>query len=146
MNKILHIIVCFFVFFLFAQKANGQTYCGLTYYYDAGGNRIQRIVTSDCSGGDDRMLMVTDSTTTNTNQQLTEALYPNPTGGTVSVVFNNPVSEAQVAIIDYLGRQLYIATVSGTNIPLDLSHYNDGVYMIVVRTGGNSYESKVVKE
>jgi hypothetical protein len=129
----------------FAAKAEAQTYCGLTYYYDAVGNRIQRIAVSDC--GEGRMLVIADTATKDsTSQRLTEGLYPNPTSGAVSVVFNNPVSEAQVSIMDNLGRQLYTATVSGTNIPLDISQYNDGIYLIVVRTGGNSYKSKVVKQ
>jgi hypothetical protein len=143
-----YIFISILICFIFLPKTNAQTGvetdCGVTYSYDAVGNRIQRAPI--VCGFDTRMLVVTDSTKNTTNQQLTEALYPNPTGGPVSVVFNTPVMEAKVTIIDYLGRQLYSATVSGTNIPLDLSHYNDGVYMIVVRTGGNSYESTVVKE
>jgi hypothetical protein len=146
MRNINYILTFFLSIIFFVQKAGAQTYCGLTYYYDAGGNRVQRIVTADCTGGEGRMMVVTDTTTNDTTgQKLTEALYPNPTNGLFAVVFNNPVSEAQLSIMDNLGRQLYGTTISGTTIPIDITRFSDGIYMVVVRTGGNKYQSTVVK-
>ena len=122
-----------------AKHATAQTiYCGLTYSYDAAGNRIQRIVTADCDPGH-RMMVVTDTTTIDSIKEgLKEILFPNPTTGQVSVVFNTPVAEAQITVTDNLGRQLYSTTASGTSIPLDISRFAEGLYFILVRAQGNT--------
>lgn len=93
------------------------------------------------------MLVITDTTSKDSVLQgLKETLFPNPTTGPVAVVFNQPVSEAQITITDYLGRQLYTTTASGSSIPLDMSRFSEGMYYIVVRTQGNKYQSTVVKQ
>ena len=150
MKHLIALILC--IIYIINVSYAQTSYCGLTYYYDASGNRIQRIVTSDCTpystgpgGGDgSRMLMIVNDSSN--SQSLTEALYPNPTTGPVRVVFNTPVSEAQITVTDNLGRELYSTTASGSSIPLDISRFAEGLYFVVVRMQGNTYQSTVVKQ
>jgi hypothetical protein len=142
------LLTCSFIIACFCfQNANAQTsstYCGLSYSYDDAGNRIQRIVTADCSDHHE-MMVVTDTTTKDSVSALTETLYPNPTSGLFYMVFNNAINDAQLVISDNLGRQLMSTTISGNTIPMDISTYADGLYFITVRIGGESYKKAVVK-
>ena len=85
--------------------AQGTGLCGPYYSYDNAGNRIFRGLV-ECGT---RMLLVSDSnssTPPDSTQRLTASMYPNPTAGTVNIVFNNPVNSAQITIADNTGRQL----------------------------------------
>lgn len=109
--------------------------------YDAAGNRIQRTISGDC-GHVGEMLVISDTTTKDSVLQgLKETLFPNPTTGPVSVVFNNPVSEAKITITDNLARQLYTTTASGSSIPIDMSRFAEGMCYIVVRAQGNKLDN-----
>jgi hypothetical protein len=143
------IILVLLSFCLSTQFATAQTNCGLRYDYDAAGNRIIRYVPIcgiDGGGGHSgkRDLSQTDSSAT--NQNLTEALFPNPSAGLVNIVFNNTVTDAQLTITDNLGRQVLSTTISGSTIPLDITRLPQGMYYVTINTNGVSFRNTVVRE
>ena len=143
-------IMLMFIVFTYGQSAIGQTSCGIHYYYDDSGNRKQRIVPicdDGGGGGGTEMARQNPALTDSTNaQNLTEALYPNPTSGLVNIVFNNTVTSAQLTITDNLGRQVLATTISGTTIPLNITRLPQGMYYVTINTNGVSFRNTVVRE
>lgn len=76
-------------------------------------------------------------------------LSPNPTSGQVSlqVAFSEAV-DARIRIVNMLGQPLFQAFeqhVLNTNLPIDLSNYPDGIYLVQVIVGDEMRTQKVVK-
>lgn len=63
------------------------------------------------------------------------AVYPNPVIETLNVTCNFSSDEVTFAIFDYSGKQVYISTdaiSAGTNKAINVSAFNDGVYILKV--------------
>ncbi len=71
------------------------------------------------------------------------AIYPNPTSGKINITNNNEIMGFK--IIDLLGRIIYQNTLSypSSELDLDLSFLNNGVYTIVLETS-ISWQSKII--
>lgn len=136
---------------IFSFNSHAQTYCGLLYSYDSGGNRIKRevIPASNCGdpggGGGGNSAKRGEEETTNTQEALTATFFPNPTTGQVTVQLSSSVTEVQVSISDNSGRVLHTTQSSGSSLPVDLSRYADGLYMITAKTQGRVFRSTVIK-
>ena len=74
-------------------------------------------------------------------------IYPNPTDGIFSVVLeSNLKGDFTINIFDFLGRVVYKtkADNKAKNV-LDISDKSNGIYMIKVSNGENSYQKRVIK-
>jgi uncharacterized protein YjdB len=74
--------------------------------------------------------------------------FPNPTSGRLNIMWNEAtIEKASVVITDITGRQVYTATLTLTEgkgvSPIDLSVFNNGLYMISIKTATLSYNSKI---
>ncbi len=86
------------------------------------------------------------------NSQVNEnsiGIYPNPASGLLDVQWAQQViGTADVTITDLAGRVVYKAemdmAVSSAKAQLDISTLNDGVYIVTIRTGNISFNSKLV--
>ena len=69
------------------------------------------------------------------------SVYPNPTNGTLTVV--HPPAEAQVRLLDLMGREVY-STALPLPATLRLPALPDGTYMLLVVTGDNRFNHKII--
>ena len=58
-------------------------------------------------------------------------LYPNPTKDNLRIIINKDISVNEIVIIDFIGKQIKIVSINNlTNITLDVSDLNKGVYFV----------------
>jgi hypothetical protein len=128
--------------------------CGLTYGYDAAGNRIIRFIVS-CTGLESHK---TDETSDTTSQQSGHSakdtlfseievnLYPNPTSGKFTLDFNQPLNFVQVVVINNNGQIMLTVKTAGQQIPIDISSFSAGVYYVKLYTTKKEFAKIVVKK
>jgi hypothetical protein len=76
------------------------------------------------------------------------AVYPNPTNGLLNIELNAPVNgSAIVRITSLLGEEIYSAAIPSTSgkLTLDLSKFQDGVYLVQVSDNNGSVIKRIVK-
>ncbi len=70
-------------------------------------------------------------------------MYPNPTNKTVTLEFEKQVSQMNVQLVDLAGKVVLQAeTFSGSQLQLDLSGLNSGLYLVYIKEGN---ETRVLK-
>ena len=74
------------------------------------------------------------------NHEISFNIFPNPSNGIVNISTDKTL---QVNIFDILGKAVYSNTVNGTKA-LDLSHLENGVYIVSVSDGKNQTSEKIV--
>ncbi len=79
------------------------------------------------------------------NERFT--VYPNPTNGLVSIrLKDNTTGIDQVVVCDVLGKKIKTNSFKSSNVMLDLSDLNKGVYFIKLQSGELEKTIKVVKQ
>ncbi len=75
-------------------------------------------------------------------------IYPNPANTTVSITLNNPNDLIkQIEVYDYNGRKVISNNINQlNNINLNLVDLANGIYLIKVSAGDNTYIQKIIKE
>jgi hypothetical protein len=71
-------------------------------------------------------------------------LVPNPSAGKVTVRFNQNVHDTDVTIFALTGQQVASFKVNGTSAVLNLSHFNDGVYLVRIRSDRGEHTSRLI--
>jgi hypothetical protein len=76
-------------------------------------------------------------------------VYPNPTSGKINIIVpESAVNSYMFSLYDFTGRLLQSGTLNGGgNKPvfhLDFTHFQNGIYLLKLKSGKNNYESKVV--
>jgi hypothetical protein len=71
-------------------------------------------------------------------------LVPNPSNGNVKVRFNQVVQDAEITIFALTGQQVSSLKVSGNMTNLNLTHLNDGVYLVRIRTERGEHTSRLI--
>ncbi|MFY8189248.1 MAG: S8 family serine peptidase [Flavobacterium sp.] len=59
-------------------------------------------------------------------------IYPNPTNGIVNLNVGSFWQDANIIVHDLTGRKMMQRTISNSELAIDLSHLNEGLYMISV--------------
>lgn len=77
-------------------------------------------------------------------ERLGMVFYPNPTNGILHV--ENLEEGATLYIYNLNGQALFETHAEGRNAELDIANFPQGVYLLVVETGGDWYYENVVKE
>jgi hypothetical protein len=100
-------------------------------------------VVKDNKNRDIRFAIASGNTTgiDNLNQNAQFNLYPNPNNGDFKVVVNNlKVKNAEISILDMLGREVYNQSykLNGTSDELDIFNLNvkSGSYNLIISTDG----------
>lgn len=70
---------------------------------------------------------------------------PNPTSGYTNVIVNYEYEHGTCTVVDISGHVLESFEITGRTVPVDLGKYPEGVYVINVKTDGESEGVKVVK-
>jgi len=72
-------------------------------------------------------------------------LYPNPTGGLVTIEGNRSLLQEPYVVLDHAGREILSGQIDSETFVLDLKGMAVGIYLL--RIGGNSHQTyKLVKE
>lgn len=83
----------------------------------------------------------------NENSILNLDAYPSPTSGTITIA--NPVigKKADCSIFDIQGRMIFSREISfADKLNLDLSNFENGLYVLKVTSDGKIYEARIVKQ
>jgi hypothetical protein len=147
MKKILSIIALS----LTAYYAQAQT-CKIKIYYDANGNRIQRVL--ECTAGKP----APNETVLQTTMKQTNAfnlasgiyqVYPNPAENKVNIKLEADLlaKGCSISLTDITGKVLYQqrAVADAVSI-IDLQGYTDGIYFIIIATSNDRHTVKIVKQ
>ena len=81
----------------------------------------------------------------NANNQLSLALYPNPTTGIFTIELTNGLTK-NIQITDITGRVVINQTTNEDLINLNVSNLANGVYYVKVLSNGESEVMKIVKQ
>ena len=125
-----------------------------TYDYDNAGNRILRTTVHL------RQAIAADSDTifadvSNTKQEPyyeeivgenNIKVYPNPTKGKVILQFDKPVETGFYKLSDLSGKLLLDGAITASIIILDLSRYENGVYLLTLTLDGQTDTWKIIRQ
>jgi hypothetical protein len=123
--------------------------CGLTYFYDAAGNRILRMVVP--CGSHSHHPDSTDVSQSSASVSDTVGIFqivllsPNPTQGPFHITCNQDLNNANVTVTDLMGKTVSQTTVSGRDVPMDISHLAPGTYQVIVLSNGAVTAKNIVK-
>ena len=71
-------------------------------------------------------------------------VYPNPTSEKIYI--RGLKEKAQIQVSDMTGRLVYVGDVSSINHELSVQHWNNGVYLVEIRSGSGSFRIKLLKQ
>ena len=72
--------------------------------------------------------------------EVVNSIYPNPTSGDLYI---NAMNMTRVSIVNTMGQVVYEQTVSGDETKVDMTKYEDGVYMVNIYTENGSSVKRV---
>ncbi|MET3034370.1 T9SS type A sorting domain-containing protein, partial [Flavobacterium johnsoniae] len=70
---------------------------------------------------------------------------PNPAVTYTNVIIGYDFTEGTASVIDILGRILQQFSINSRTVPVDLSHYAEGIYIIKIKTDVKTESVKVIK-
>ncbi|MFM2224497.1 MAG: hypothetical protein RJA07_699 [Bacteroidota bacterium] len=74
-------------------------------------------------------------------------VFPNPSNNHITIQLPNQVNNATLKLINVLGETLFEKTnQSGNLFKIDISQYNDGIYMIQLEEQNKIWRSKIIKQ
>lgn len=74
-------------------------------------------------------------------------VVPNPANTTATIQFNNEVPSAEVKILNVLGETVLYQTVKNTTeVLLDVTKLNSGIFFVQVTSGNKFYIQKIIKQ
>ena len=133
---------------VFAQQALPRQY-----EYDAVGNRVLRKVIQLRSATGDTTLVSQEKGTPQQQSDffsdnigdIAVTVYPNPTSGTITVQFEQSVTNGQYKVSSLAGQILQENTFSTPSIKIDLSSYPIGTYLLNVKIDGIAETWKIIR-
>lgn len=146
MKKLIFIIaISFFTQEVWCQAPGG---CGISYEYNAMGQRVKR--SKLCNGGGSNLRPSNNSSNEIENQTrlLEIKVFPNPTNEQITVNFSTFVSNATIELMDINSKVIFQRkNLNGMQFNFDISALAQGVYAIVVKQEGSNsnFVQKVVK-
>jgi hypothetical protein len=81
----------------------------------------------------------------NANSEL--SVYPNPSKGMFKVTHRSGKRLTSVEVMDVMGRKVYQNTQSDTQVDVNLTEMNKGLYLIMMKDeSGQEYTAKLIVE
>ena len=78
-------------------------------------------------------------------EQLSIEAFPNPTNALTNIIVGYDYNGGVATIVDLAGRLLEQIVIKNRTVPIDLSNYPDGVYIVNISTDVQSDGIKIVK-
>ena len=73
-------------------------------------------------------------------------VYPNPVSGKLTINAENlNLANATITITNVLGKQMYNAVHSTTNLQVDMAGYANGIYFVKLQANGKVFTQKIIK-
>ena len=117
------------------------------YGYDAAGNRTSRTINLPPKTPDNT---ATELSIVHKDQLngLEYSIYPNPTQGELKIEIKNWTSEAnlRLSVHDLSGKLLLQQNILSEATILDLEEYSHGTYLLIIYSGNNKHEWKIIKD
>lgn len=129
---------------LMTNTAMGVAQSRITYSYDSAGNRRSRtIALSRSAEYDESEYYVTDAL-----QEVEVKIYPNPTKGMLKIQLVNYSGDvlANFMVYSLQGTLIKSLTVSESTVIIDLSGYQNGLYILKIKIGETDTSWKIIKE
>ena len=147
------LILSFFILF-FTVACIAQGNLPRTYDYDNTGNRILRTTVrlrqAVATGADTSFADVSNSKQEPYYEEAigenNVKIYPNPTKGMVTLQFDKPVKTGLYRLSDLSGKLLLDGTITISIFTLDLSRYENGVYLLTLTLDGQTDTWKIIKQ
>ncbi|MFC5976370.1 T9SS type A sorting domain-containing protein [Flavobacterium salmonis] len=70
---------------------------------------------------------------------------PNPAGAFTNIIIDHDFKQGTATVIDIMGHTLQHFTISARTVPIDLSKYAQGVYLVKIKTNVKTETVKVIK-
>lgn len=121
----------------------------ISYTYDQAGNRISRKVVDLKSNKVKSNFSSTDSVVVKESiRERTITVFPNPTRGALGIDIQGGDSETEMRLILYsaTGTVLYNRPGKQGINPVDMTNYPQGWYILLILSGNEKREYKIVKE
>ena len=80
----------------------------------------------------------------NTIAQNKTIIFPNPATTEVTIIANNEIINT-LELFDLQGRKLQTKTVNDRSVKIDVSQYEKGTYIVVLRTDRRIVKEKILK-
>ena len=113
-------------------------------FSSSGGEKGTRDKKVSYGGTDFWVVKLKDKSKPERVKQTIEAL-PNPTIGFTNVIVGYDYEKGTATLVDLAGRQLQQFEITGRTVPVDLSQYPEGIYIINITTNVQSNGVKIIK-
>jgi hypothetical protein len=151
--KTLKMFIIVVQIFVFALALKAQTFKA-DYEYDANGNRLKASVTylsikSVQLAKDEDVTLKVDAIDSTTNCKI--SIYPNPTQSDLYIeisglnLSDSPNKDNYIRILDLKGQLIVSEPINSPYIPIDLSKFPDGTYVVVISIQGKDKQYKIIK-
>ncbi len=116
-----------------------------TYYYSEIGSYTVSLIASNENCPENEFSTEVNITALGINElnSLGIEIYPNPNKGVFEI--KTSLSDVKTRITDLSGRVVYEQTISNRKERIDISKYDDGVYMIHFIVGNETYNTLIIK-
>ena len=78
--------------------------------------------------------------------QKTLTVYPNPSTGIFNINSNENIENASIKVFDLNGRMIHQSKKNTDNKVLDLTHSQNGIYILNIQKGIYNYSQKIIKQ
>jgi hypothetical protein len=148
MKKIGLLVLYSLCLLLFTLSSYAQN---VTFNYDESGNRIIRLIVNKELKETLADTILPESTIKLANQQLenlTIAVYPNPTTDNIHIVFAGLVEDASAEGYLYSTNAELLATFKliDSNSTIEMQQYTAGIYFLKVRINNRVESWKIIKQ
>jgi hypothetical protein len=133
----------------------GKCQTTISYYYDQGGNRIERIIQipppiTPFSNENDQLNQEKTTSQIVYNEKIEEVnikIYPNPTLGQLTVTLSNTSSNDSyyLQLFSLDGKLITQPTINNQTFTIDFSDKPKGTYILRINLNSKNSEWKVVK-
>lgn len=124
--------------------------CGKYFAYDNAGNRVQRYICNNVlpfhqsSEDESSLVSLMRAETLEEAESIADMIvFPNPSTGKIDIETKGITSSSDLFIYDELGRVVHQGKLG--NGKMDLSSFQAGIYIIVVRSGTKVFTAKLVR-
>ena len=77
--------------------------------------------------------------------KVTIEAYPNPSLGMTNIIIGYDFDKGTATVVDIAGRQLQEFEITTRTVPVDLSSYPEGIYIVNIKANGHNDGIKVIK-
>lgn len=99
---------------------------------------------SNIGGNDFWVVKLKDKSKADKVKASIEAI-PNPAVTYTNVIIGYDFKQGTASVIDILGRVLQHFSINSRTVPVDLSHYSEGIYIVKIQTDVKTESVKVIK-